>query len=95
VGKPDSRISAALDGTVILAEWTVETGYVIQIQHEHDLVTVYKHNAELFKRQGDKVKAGEPIAIMGNTGKETTGPHLHFELWMNGVSLNPEEYIKF
>jgi murein DD-endopeptidase MepM/ murein hydrolase activator NlpD len=95
VGKPDSRISAALDGTVILAEWTVETGYVIQIQHEHNLVTVYKHNAELFKRQGDKVKAGEPIAIMGNTGKETTGPHLHFELWMNGVSLNPEEYIKF
>jgi murein DD-endopeptidase MepM/ murein hydrolase activator NlpD len=95
VSKPDSRISAALNGTVILAEWTVETGYVIQIQHEHNLVTVYKHNAELLKRQGDKVKAGETIAIMGNTGKETTGPHLHFELWMNGIPLNPEEYIKF
>jgi murein DD-endopeptidase MepM/ murein hydrolase activator NlpD len=95
VGKVDSRISAALDGTVILAEWTVETGYVIQIQHDQNLVTVYKHNAELLKRQGDKVKAGETIAIMGNTGKETTGPHLHFEMWMNGISLNPEEYIKF
>ena len=95
VGKVDSRISAALDGTVILAEWTMETGYVIQIQHDHNLVTVYKHNAELLKRQGDKVKAGETIAIMGNTGKETTGPHLHFEMWMNGISLNPEEYIKF
>jgi murein DD-endopeptidase MepM/ murein hydrolase activator NlpD len=95
VSKPDSRISAALGGTVILAEWTVETGYVIQIQHDHNLVTVYKHNAELLKKQGDKIKAGETIAIMGNTGKETTGPHLHFELWMNGISLNPEEYIKF
>lgn len=95
VGKTDSRISAALDGTVILAGWTMETGYVIQIQHDQNLVTVYKHNAELLKRQGDKVKAGETIAIMGNTGKETTGPHLHFEMWMNGISLNPEEYIKF
>lgn len=95
VGKLDSRISAALDGTVILAEWTMQTGYVIQIQHDHNLVTVYKHNAELLKKQGDKVKAGETIAIMGNTGKETTGPHLHFEMWLNGISINPEEYIKF
>ena len=95
VGKLDSRISAALDGTVILAEWTMQTGYVIEIQHDHNLVTVYKHNQELLKRQGDKVKAGETIAIMGNTGKETTGPHLHFEMWLNGISLNPEEYIKF
>ncbi len=95
VGKPDSPISAALDGTVILAEWTVTTGYVIQIQHDHNLVTVYKHNAELLKKQGDKVKTGETIAIMGNTGRETTGPHLHFEMWMNGVPLNPSDYIKF
>jgi len=95
VGKIDSRISAVLDGTVIFADWTVATGYVIQVQHDHNLVTVYKHNSELLKRQGDKVKAGETIAIMGNTGKETTGPHLHFEMWMNGISINPEEYIKF
>jgi murein DD-endopeptidase MepM/ murein hydrolase activator NlpD len=56
---------------------------------------VYRHNAELFKIQGDKVRAGEAVAIMGNTGKETTGPHLHFEMWLNGQSINPEDYIKF
>ena len=95
VGKLNSPILAPLDGTVILAEWTMQTGYVIQIQHGHNLVTVYKHNAELLKKQGDRVKAGETIAYMGNTGKETTGPHLHFEMWMNGICLDPEEYIKF
>jgi len=95
VGKLNSRISAALDGTVIFAGWTIDTGYVIYLQHEQNLVTVYRHNAELLKIQGDKVRAGEAIAIMGNSGKETTGPHLHFEMWLNGVSVNPEEYIKF
>ncbi len=95
VGKLNSRISAALDGTVIFAGWTIDTGYVIYLQHELNLVTVYRHNAELLKIQGDKVRAGEAIAIMGNSGKETTGPHLHFEMWLNGVSVNPEEYIKF
>jgi len=95
VGKPNSRISAALDGTVIFSGWTIDTGYVIYIQHEQNLITVYRHNAELLKIQGDKVRAGEAIAIMGNSGKETTGPHLHFEMWLNGVSINPEEYIKF
>lgn len=95
VGKLNSRISAALDGTIIFAGWTIVTGYVIYIQHEQNLVTVYCHNAELLKIQGDKVRAGEAIAIMGNSGKETTGPHLHFEMWLNGVSINPEDYIKF
>ena len=95
VGKLNSRISAALDGTVIFAGWTIDTGYVIYLQHEQNLVTVYRHNAELLKIQGDKVRAGEAIAIMGNSGKETTGPHLHFEMWLNGTSVNPEEYIKF
>ena len=95
VGKLNSRISAALDGTVIFAGWTIDTGYVIYIQHEQNLVTVYRHNAELLKIQGDKVRAGEAIAIMGNSGKETTGPHLHFEMWLNGESINPEDYIKF
>jgi murein DD-endopeptidase MepM/ murein hydrolase activator NlpD len=93
VGKPNSRISAALDGTVIFAGWTIDTGYVIYIQHH--LVTIYRHNAELLKIQGDKVRAGEAIAIMGNSGKVTTGPHLHFEMWLNGISVNPEDYIKF
>ena len=95
VGKLNSRISATLDGTVIFAGWTIDTGYVIYIQHEQNLITVYRHNAELLKIQGDKVRAGEAIAIMGNSGKETTGPHLHFEMWLNGVSVNPEDYINF
>lgn len=95
VGKLNTRISSALDGTVIFAEWTMETGYVMIIQHSQNIVTCYKHNAELLKRQGEKVKAGEVIAIMGNTGKETTGPHLHFELWVNGSPVNPEDYISF
>jgi len=95
VGKLNSRISAALDGTVIFAGWTIDTGYVIYLQHQQNLVTVYRHNAELLKIQGDKVRAGEAIAIMGNTGKETTGPHLHLEMWLNGTSINPEDYIKF
>jgi murein DD-endopeptidase MepM/ murein hydrolase activator NlpD len=95
VAKLNSRVSSALDGTVVFAEWTMETGYVMIIQHDQNIVTSYKHNAELLKKQGEKVKAGEVIAIMGNTGKETTGPHLHFELWVNGNPINPEDYISF
>ncbi len=95
VAKQYSRISSALDGIVIFSEWTMETGYVIIIQHDQNIVTCYKHNSELLKRQGEKVKAGEVIAIMGNTGKETTGPHLHFELWVNGNPINPQDYISF
>ena len=95
VAKQNSRVSSALDGSVIFAEWTMETGYVIIIQHDQNIVTSYKHNAELLKKQGDKVKAGEVIAIMGNTGRVTTGPHLHFELWVNGNPINPQDYISF
>jgi len=95
VAKPNARISSALDGTVIFSDWTMEAGYVIVLQHDQNIVTSYKHNSELLKRQGEKVKAGEVIAIMGNTGKETTGPHLHFEIWMNGNPINPEDYISF
>lgn len=95
VGLPNSRISAVMEGTVIFAGWTVETGYVIYIQHENNLVSVYKHNSELLKKEGDRVKAGEVIAFMGNTGELTTGPHLHFELWHMGTPLDPEQYIDF
>ena len=95
VGLQNSRISSVLDGSVIFSGWTIETGYVIYLQHAHDLVSVYKHNAELLKTQGDQVKAGEAIAIMGNTGELSTGPHLHFELWHEGVPLDPEQYIDF
>lgn len=95
IAEPTSRVSAILDGSVIFADYTVATGYVIYIQHENNIVSVYKHNAELLKKTGSKVKAGEAIAIMGNSGELTTGPHLHFELWYNGVPLNPEMYIDF
>jgi murein DD-endopeptidase MepM/ murein hydrolase activator NlpD len=95
VGKLNARVSSVLDGTVIFDGWTVQTGYVIHVQHNHGLITVYKHNSELIKRTGDKVEGGEAIALMGNTGKETTGPHLHFELWKDGNALNPEDYISF
>lgn len=95
VGLPQSRISAVMEGSVIFAGWTVETGYVIYIQHDNNLVSVYKHNSELFKKVGDHVNAGEVIAFMGNTGELTTGPHLHFELWHKGTPLDPEQYIDF
>lgn len=95
VSKPNAVISAILQGTVIFSGWTMETGYVIYIQHKSNLISVYKHNAELLKKTGDKVKAGEAIAIIGNTGKLSTGPHLHFELWYNGTALDPQQYIDF
>jgi murein DD-endopeptidase MepM/ murein hydrolase activator NlpD len=95
VSKPNAVISAVLKGTVIFSGWTMETGYVIYIQHQTNLISVYKHNAELLKNTGNKVKAGEAIAIIGNTGKLSTGPHLHFELWHNGIALNPQQYIDF
>jgi len=96
VGSPNSVVSATLDGTVIMASWTIETGYVIQIQHENNLVSVYKHNSELLKETGSFVRAGESIAIIGDSGELfTSGPHLHFELWYNGQALDPEKYIVF
>ncbi len=95
VAGPNEVVKAVLDGTVIFASWTIETGNVIQIQHENNLISIYKHNAELLKKTGDRVRAGEPIAIIGNSGELTTGPHLHIELWHNGNPVNPENYISF
>lgn len=95
VAEPNEVVKAALDGTVTMSTWTLETGYVIQIQHDHELISVYKHNATLFKSVGQKVVAGDAIAIVGNSGELTTGPHLHFELWHDRVPLNPAEYIAF
>ena len=89
------NVKAVLDGTVTLADFTSSTGYTIQIQHDHNLISVYKHNRELFKRPGERVRAGEVIATVGNTGELTTGPHLHFELWLQGKPMNPEHYILF
>ncbi|MDY0253557.1 MAG: M23 family metallopeptidase [Tenuifilaceae bacterium] len=95
VAPPNEVIVAIADGTVTLSSWTLETGYVIQIQHENNLLSVYKHNSKLLKQSGAQVKAGEAIAIIGNSGELTTGPHLHFELWHNGTPINPEQYIVF
>ena len=90
-----SLISAIADGTVIYDGWSDDTGYTIHIQHSNDIISIYKHNDKLLKKAGDKVKAGTPITLMGNTGSLSTGPHLHFELWHNGENLDPTQYINF
>jgi murein DD-endopeptidase MepM/ murein hydrolase activator NlpD len=90
-----TAIKSALDGVVVLAEWSVETGHLLLIQHKDDLITVYKHNSVLLKKQGELVRAGDPIAIVGNSGENTTGPHLHFEIWFKNVPVNPENYMSF
>ena len=95
VSPSNEPIKAALDGTVLFSSWTSDTGYVIGIQHENNLVSMYKHNSALLKKTGTYVKAGEVIAIVGNTGELTSGPHLHFELWHNGKPVNPQEYMVF
>ncbi|NKI26865.1 M23 family metallopeptidase [Arenibacter sp. 6A1] len=95
VAPKDSPIKAVANGTVIFAEWTAETGYVIILEHANGLISVYKHNGSLNKSQGDMVRAGEVVASVGNTGELTTGPHLHFELWSNGSAVNPLDFIDF
>ncbi|MEO0312684.1 MAG: hypothetical protein RIQ89_2341 [Bacteroidota bacterium] len=95
VGKANEVIKAALDGTVILSDFTSSTGYVIGVQHANNMMTFYKHNSVLLKRIGERVKAGDAIAIIGNSGEQTTGPHLHFELWYNGSAIDPLRYISF
>ncbi len=95
VAKANAKVAAVLDGVVIFTDWTLKTGYVIQVQHTNDLISVYKHNSILLKKQGDYVRAGEVLGVVGNTGEESSGPHLHFELWRAGNPLNPENFIKF
>ncbi len=95
VAPKNTPIKAAMDGHIVLSDFTVETGNTITIQHAHGVVTSYKHCSSLLKKQGGYVKAGEAIAIIGNTGTLTNGPHLHFELWHNGKCANPTDYINF
>lgn len=90
-----SVVKATLDGTVIYDGWSEEAGYTIQIQHDGDIVSIYKHNEKLLKKTGEKVTAGSPIALVGSTGSLTTGDHLHFELWYKGESVDPTKYINF
>ena len=91
----DAPVKATLDGTVVSAGWNYETGYVIAIQHKDNIISIYKHNAKIFKNVGNFVKAGDVIATVGSTGELSTGPHLHFEIWHNGTSLNPKDYVIF
>ncbi len=95
VATEKSRISSVLDGSVVVSHWTAETGFVIMVQHKNDYLSVYKHNSSLLKSVGDFVLAGEHIAVIGNSGELSSGPHLHFELWHKGLPVNPQDYIVF
>lgn len=95
VSKKDEPVKCIADGTVVFASWTQEAGNVIAVQHQANIISIYKHNSTLTKEIGNFVSAGEIIAIIGNTGELTSGPHLHFELWYNGSAVNPEEFISF
>ena len=91
----NSVVAAVLDGTVINAGWSDDGGFTIMIQHEDNLISIYKHNQTLLKRTGDRVTAGTPVALVGNTGSLSTGDHLHFELWYRGEAVDPSRYISF
>ncbi len=91
----NTPIKAILEGTVIQSDWSLENGHTLAIQHSNNLLSIYKHNSALLKKIGEVVKPGEAIAIIGNTGSLTDGPHLHFELWYKGRPINPVDYIRF
>ncbi|MBN8576555.1 MAG: M23 family metallopeptidase [Cytophagales bacterium] len=95
VAKTNEPVKCVADGVVVLASWTQDSGHVIAVQHRGNLVSVYKHNAGLLKKVGSFVNAGDIIAIVGNSGEMTDGPHLHFEMWYNGNSINPEDFVTF
>jgi len=95
IAPKNTPVKAIMDGWVIASDWTVETGNTIGIQHTNEIITWYKHNSVLLKKAGAYVKAGEAVAIVGNTGDLTDGPHLHFELWHRGKAVDPEDYINF
>ena len=88
-----SVVMSVLDGTVVFAGWNDESGYTICIQHQDDIISVYKHNQKLLRKSGDRVSAGSSIALVGSS--EAAGDHLHFELWYKGEAVNPSQYISF
>ena len=94
-GPKNAPIKAIMEGIVVFSDYTTETGYTIAIQHPNDMLSIYKHNDKLLKNEGNFVANGEAIAIIGNTGTLSDGPHLHFELWYKSTPLNPEDYILF
>ena len=95
VARKNEPVKAVSDGTVLISSWTQDSGHVIAVQHKHQLISFYKHNSARLKNVGDVVKAGDIIAIIGNSGELTDGPHLHFELWYNGNAVNPEDFMTF
>ncbi len=95
VADTEETVYAAADGFIVMAEYHEENGYVIGISSRDDVLTFYKHNSELYRKLGDFVSAGSPIAVMGNSGENSTGPHLHFELWYKGIPKDPALYISF
>ena len=90
-----SPVKSVANGTVVFAEWTLQTGYVVIIEHSFGLTSIYKHNESGLVSQGEKVESGQVIALSGNTGELSTGPHLHFELWRDGNPVDPEDYVLF
>ena len=88
-------MTAVLDGTVVFAGWDEDTGYTLVLQHNGDIISVYKRNQKLLKATGESVKAGTPVALVGNSGSLTTGDHLHLELWYRGTAVDPAKYISF
>jgi murein DD-endopeptidase MepM/ murein hydrolase activator NlpD len=95
VTKQDETIKTTLDGTVIFTGFSAEDGNILQVQHANNLISIYKHCSSFLKNTGDRVKSGEAIAVVGNTGEKSHGPHLHFELWFNGSPINPQEFVAF
>lgn len=95
VTKQDETIKTTLDGTIIFTGFSASDGNVVQVQHSNNLISIYKHCSAFLKTTGDRVKSGEAIAVVGNTGEKSRGPHLHFELWFNGSPINPQEFVAF
>ena len=95
VGVVTNGFDMATHPTVIYSGWSNEYGYTIMLQHSGNIISVYKHNRSLLKKQGDIVTAGTPIAYVGNTGSTSSGDHLHFELWYKGTAVDPTLYISF
>ena len=93
--KEKTPIKAVYDGIVLFSEWTLNYGYTVVIFHKNELISTYKHNESVKVKTGDFVQTGEVIALSGNTGELTSGPHLHLELWDLQGPLNPEDLIKF
>lgn len=95
VTKADESIKSTLDGTIIFTGFSAEDGNIIHVQHNNNLISIYKHCSDLLKQTGERVRSGEAISVVGDSGEKSNGPHLHFELWYNGAPINPQEFVAF